>query len=202
MLAVTYYGAATEEFDKYVKEHVACDQSMAVRHDSSFAEHVTRVPPILQDNVKIRDAHHHCGVFVSDDKAIEFMQDILSKSNLHNTGGGTILIIPLQSNKLKTPGLSIPKSKKLFMIAFLRVLNSNWCSLSDLSELNEYTHNKALDVGGTIYPVGTFTKFSSPAFWRAHFIDYSKRCKIKKQTDPETLLTPSLRLADSCRAKL
>ncbi len=204
VLEVTHYGKASNNIDDYVKNKLGCNEVMIVRHDCSFAEHVTRVPPIFQDGAQVKEAHHHCGVFIPADKTVEFIEDTLSKSNLHNTGGGTILIIPLNADKLKTPSLIIPASKgSIFMVAFLRILNSKWCSLSELAQLNEYSHDKAIKMGGTIYPVGTFSKFTRHTFWENHFSDqYDRRCQLKRQYDPKSLLTPGTKLTNSYRSKL
>lgn len=175
-----------DDFVKMLQLTTECNSNSIFVSENFFSQHVKRIPPILEgDTEKTQYNHYHCCVFVGANEAKEPMHAILERTTQANLGNGTILVIPLQSEKTAA-SISLPNSQKMLMIAFLRRHDPKLCSKHDIEAINKYSYQKMIEAGATIYAVG-----SEPPKLQGQKLPEQHSESIKALYDPHTIFSSS-----------
>lgn len=194
--AVKHYEAGSTPNDSELLRGLSSDSTVVI--DASYLETMLRVDGQIDylQSLGLFDTMKHpwFDVFLPDETVEQYVGEVLPALSPEDVGPfGFMLLLVLKRSELRRPLLSVPKDTE--WVYLFDILTSSATPTPDadydarMLARNRTLFEKARDMGGTRYPIGTL-EFSNRD-WRQHYgPNYRDFAKVKRRVDPRGIFTP------------
>jgi FAD/FMN-containing dehydrogenase len=150
-----------------------------------YFDWLNRIYEVVQQLIALRLPGPWLNVFIPDQAVSEYVRDVLATTS--PADAGVALLYPFRRELVDEPFVRLPDSPVVFLLALLRAANPP--EIQRLLTKNRAEYDKAVEVGGTHYPVGAIPL--TPADWRAHYgARWPAFRATKRRYDPRHVLAP------------
>ena len=177
------------------------DVASSTSSDSSYLDQVQSVDVLIEflQSIGIFDAvlHPWFDVFLPDAKVERYVAEVLPTLTPEDIGPtGFMLLFALKRSKMKRPYLRVPDSGEY--VYLFDILTSSAVPgdpdpdfVARMLARNRSLFEKARDVGGTRYPIGSL-EFSRRDWEQQYGNQWEEFKRAKRRFDPDELLAPNL----------
>ncbi|HYP74400.1 MAG TPA: FAD-binding protein [Polyangiaceae bacterium] len=199
--AIKHFDPAHPPDDASLLRGLHYDRATSTSSDSSYLDQVQSVDVIIDflRSIGLFDAviHPWFDVFLPDAKVEQYVADVLPTLTPEDVGPtGFMLLFALKRSKLKRPLLRVPERGDYVYLFDILTSSSvpgdpDPAFVSRMLARNRRLFEKARDLGGTRYPIGSL-EFSRSDWERQYGNQWDDFKRAKRRFDPDALLAPNL----------